>query len=85
MPWSKTTAATSRSLLREVGGPNRARRINPRGLSMRFFLEALLDQGIADQFALILASVARVIRTSPSSAIPSAGFDAVVRFKKASR
>lgn len=37
------------------------------------------------QFALIFFSVARVISTSPSSAMTSAGRDAVVRLRKASR
>lgn len=37
------------------------------------------------QFALIFLSVARVISTSPSSAMTSAGRDAVVRLRNASR
>jgi hypothetical protein len=37
------------------------------------------------QFAVIFESVACAIRTSPSSAMPSAGRDVLVRFKNASR
>lgn len=43
------------------------------------------EHGVDPQFALIFLSVARVISTSPSSAMTSAGRDAVVRLRNASR